>query len=104
MPKKNDEDFIQELKEIETRAQNLIVSINGRTPEYKARSVYRGEKGKQGKADSKINIGDTVLIKKPKKGQETIGEVVSIGEKFVTVKTETQTIRRIQQNLKKVGR
>ena len=44
------------------------------------------------------------LIKKPEKGQETIGEVVSIGEKFVTVKSEKQTIRRIPQNLKKVGR
>ena len=78
MPKKNDEDFIQELKEIETRVLSLIVSINGRTPGWKARSVYRGEKGKQGKADStktKINIGDTVLIKKPKKGEVCDSEV-----------------------------
>ena len=49
-----------------------------------------------------MDIGDRVLIKKPKKGQETIGRIVSIGTKYVTVNTATQSIRRIPQNLKKV--
>ena len=51
-----------------------------------------------------LDIGDRVLIKKPKKGQETIGTVISIGRKFVTVNTATQSIKRIPQNLKKVGK
>ena len=63
------------------------------------------EKLTQQKKKKKKSISATpFLIKKPEKGQETIGEVVSIGEKFVTVKSEKQTIRRIPQNLKKVGR
>ena len=63
------------------------------------------EKLTQQKKQKQKSISATpFLIKKPEKGQETIGEVVSIGEKFVTVKSEKQTIRRIPQNLKKVGR
>ena len=62
------------------------------------------EKLTQQKKKKKSISATPFLIKKPEKGQETIGEVVSIGEKFVTVKSEKQTIRRIPQNLKKVGR
>jgi len=62
------------------------------------------EKLTQQKKKKKSTSATPFLIKKPEKGQETIGEVVSIGEKFVTVKSEKQTIRRIPQNLKKVGR
>ena len=51
-----------------------------------------------------MDIGDRVLIKKPKKGQESIGRTTSIGRKFVTVNTATQSIRSIPQNLKKVGK
>ena len=52
------------------------------------------------KAFTNFEIGDGVLIKKPKKGQEPIGNIVSIGRFFVTVNTATQSIRRIPQNLK----
>ena len=56
------------------------------------------------KATTDFEIGNRELIKKPKTGQETIGRIVSIGTKYVTVNTATQSIRRIPQNLKKVGK
>ncbi|CAJ1960040.1 unnamed protein product [Cylindrotheca closterium] len=99
MTKKSKEELVQDLKEIESKVKKLIIVLD------KERSDKSGtnEQEQEKKFPITLEIGDKVLIKKPKKGQETIGRIESFGRKFVTVKTATQTIKRIPQNLKKVG-
>ncbi|CAJ1963942.1 unnamed protein product [Cylindrotheca closterium] len=85
MTKKSKNELAQDLKEIESKVHKLIIDL-----------------GKERSDESiTLKISDKVLIKKPKKGQETIGIIESFEKKFVTVKTATQTIKRIPQNLKK---
>ena len=100
MPKKSNNDLVLDLKGIESRVHNLLIDLKEKRRDEENSSGLSQEK----KATTDFEIGDRVLIKKPKKGQETIGRIVSIGTKYVTVKTATQSIRRIPQNLKKVGK
>lgn len=100
MPKKSNNDIVQDLRDIESRLQGLIIDLEDKEVDE---SDTNGRDPKE-KVLTSLKIGDRVLIKKPKKGQETLGTIVSIGKKFATVNTATQTIRRIPQNLKKVGK
>ena len=51
-----------------------------------------------------IVIGDKVIIKNPKQGQEKRGVVTKINEEsgFVTVHTKSQFIKRLKKNIRKV--
>lgn len=100
MPKKSNNQLVLDLKEIESRVQDLLIDLKETRHDKSEESGLDQRKG----SSANLKIGDRVLIKKPKKGQETIGIVASIGKKFVTVNTATQSIKRIPQNLKKVGR
>jgi hypothetical protein len=100
LPKKSNNQLVLDSKEIESRVQKLLIDLTERRHDDSDESGLSQEK----RSTVDLDIGDRVLIKKTKKGQETIGTVISMGRKFVTVNTATQSIKRIPQNLKKVGK
>jgi hypothetical protein len=100
LPKKSNNQLVLDSKEIESRVQLLLIDLTERRHDDSDESGLSQEK----RSTVDLEIGDRVLIKKPKKGQETIGTVISIGRKLVTENTATQSIKIIPQNLKKVGK
>lgn len=103
MPQEGEENLLRELKEIQSRIGSLIIDLEGERSERKDSVRSKPDKGKPNKKANSLTVGDKVIIGKPKKGQESIGTVKSIGKYFVSVQTSTGIVRRIPQNLKRVG-
>ena len=79
-----------------------IEDIEQQLSELKLSLLEETERGPSSRRE--IVIGDRVIIKNPKAGQEKKGVVTKINEEtgFVTVQTQTQFIRRLRKNLRKL--
>lgn len=103
MPLEGEERLLDELKDIQSRIGVLIIDIEKGRDERKGSGRSEVGERRLTKKSVSLQVGDSVIIGKPKKGQESIGTVKSIGKYFVSVETAKGTVRRIPQNLKKVG-
>ena len=83
----------RKIEEIEQQLSELKLSLLEEDKQERTPSSRR-----------EIVIGDKVIIKNAKPGQEKRGVVTKINQEsgFVTVQTETQFIRRLRKNLRKL--
>lgn len=103
MPVRGEGEILRDLKEIQARIGDLIIELEGISNDSVGSEQSETDKRAPNKRSSSLKIGDRVIIGKPVKGQDTIGTVRSIGKYFVSVETIKGTVRRVPQNLKKVG-